>query len=151
MRFTLPIALLFVWISVAGIAGQRAADPGFVPIFDGVTLTGWDGDQKFWRVEDGAITGESTAENPCKRNTFLIWRLGELDDFELRLRYRITAGNSGIQYRSVDRGNWDIGGYQADISADGQEVLRDVKCTGRIVNVNCSCFSRTILALGRVA
>ena len=120
MRFSSPVAFLFVWISVTGVAGERGADPGFVPIFDGVSLTGWDGDPKYWRVEDGAITGESTAENPCTRNTFLIWRLGELDDFELRLQYRITAGNSGIQYRSVDRGDWDIGGYQADISADGR-------------------------------
>ena len=60
MRFTLPIALLFVWISVAGVAGQKDADPGFTPIFDGVTLAGWDGDPNFWRVEDGAITGEPT-------------------------------------------------------------------------------------------
>ncbi len=95
MRFSSPVAFLFVWISVTGVAGERGADPGFVPIFDGVSLTGWDGDPKYWRVEDGAITGESTAENPCTRNTFLIWRLGELDDFELRRGFRTLSDPGG--------------------------------------------------------
>ncbi|MDP6930899.1 MAG: DUF1080 domain-containing protein [Planctomycetota bacterium] len=114
------IPLMFLFVCISAVGGYCQDGPGLVPIFDGKTLNGWDGDAKYWRVEDGAITGESTAENPCKRNTFLIWRLGELDDFELRLRYRITAGNSGIQYRSIDRGDWKISGYQADISADGR-------------------------------
>ena len=33
---------------------------GYVSIFDGVSLKGWDGNPKFWRIEDGAIIGEST-------------------------------------------------------------------------------------------
>ena len=35
-------------------------EPGFVPIFDGKTLKGWEGDPKYWRVEDGALVGEIT-------------------------------------------------------------------------------------------
>src|SRR5262245_29777513 len=58
---------------------------GFVSIFDGSTLKGWDGDPKFWRVEGGAIVGQTTAENPLKENTFIIWRGGEPGDFELKL------------------------------------------------------------------
>ena len=38
-----------------------AEHEGYVPIFDGMSLKGWDGNPKFWRVEDGAIVGESTA------------------------------------------------------------------------------------------
>lgn len=96
------------------------AQDGFQPIFNGKDLSGWDGDPDFWRVEDGAITGESTQENPLRRNTFIIWRQGGLDDFELRLEYRITAGNSGIQYRSWEEGGkWHVAGYQADIEAGG--------------------------------
>src|SRR5207249_3667999 len=75
--------------------------PGFVSIFDGSTLKGWDGDSKFWRVEGGAIVGQTTAENPLKENSFLIWRGGEPGDFELKVEYRINATNSGIQIRSV--------------------------------------------------
>ena len=37
---------------------------GYVSIFDGRTLDGWDGNPRFWRVEDGAIVGESTPERP---------------------------------------------------------------------------------------
>jgi type 1 glutamine amidotransferase len=102
-------------------ADEAAAADGFKPIFNGKDLDGWDGDPRFWRVEDGAITGETTSENPTRGNTFIIWRQGELDDFELRLEYRIFGGNSGIQYRSFEDekswGKWVIGGYQADFEA----------------------------------
>src|SRR5262245_8225963 len=37
---------------------------GYVPLFDGVSLKGWDGNPKIWRVENGAIVGESTVERP---------------------------------------------------------------------------------------
>ncbi|MGC4006717.1 MAG: DUF1080 domain-containing protein [Pirellulales bacterium] len=94
-----------------------ANDPAFKAIFDGKTLTGWDGDPKFWKVEDGAIVGQTTAENPTKGNTFLIWKQGEVDDFELRLKFKLVGGNSGIQYRSKDLGNWVVGGYQGDFEA----------------------------------
>ena len=74
---------------------------GFLSIFDGSSLKGWDGDPKFWRVEGGAIVGQTTADNPLKENTFIVWRGGEPADFELKLEYRIDATNSGIQIRSV--------------------------------------------------
>lgn len=98
---------------------SRAADDadGFKTIFNGKDLDGWDGDSKFWSVQDGAITGRTTPENPTNGNTFIIWRQGEVDDFELRLSYRIVGGNSGIQYRSSDLGNHVVGGYQGDFEA----------------------------------
>jgi type 1 glutamine amidotransferase len=104
--------------AIAGLAlGGRASaeEAAFVPIFDGTSLEGWEGKPKFWRVEDGAIVGETTAENPTKGNTFLIWRAGEVDDFELELEYRLRNHNSGIQYRSKDLGQFVVAGYQADI------------------------------------
>ena len=69
-------------------------------LFDGQSLEGWDGNPQLWRVEDGAITGQTTADNTISKNQFLIWRGGDVDNFELELEYRIVAGNSGIQYRS---------------------------------------------------
>ena len=33
-------------------------------------------------------------------NTFLIWTKSQPADFELKLDFRITAGNTGVQYRS---------------------------------------------------
>ena len=90
-------------------------------LFDGISLKGWEGDPKFWSVQDGAILGQTTKENPTKGNTFLIWKDGKLSDFELTLDYKIEAGNSGIQYRSFVKpgkhDGWRIGGYQADLEA----------------------------------
>jgi hypothetical protein len=91
---------------------------GFVPIFDGKTLNGWDGDTTFWRAEDGEIIGETTPEKVVKVNNFLIWRGGTVRDFELKVEFRLSGTNSGIQYRSTelpDVGKWVLKGYQADM------------------------------------
>ena len=92
---------------------------GFDKIFDGATLTNWDGDPTFWRVEGGAIVGETTAEKPVTENTFLIYRGSEPDNFELKLEFRMNSTNSGVQYRSRQLtgavGKWVLCGYQADI------------------------------------
>jgi hypothetical protein len=95
-------------------------ETGFHPIFDGKTLAGWDADPDFWRVSDRAILGETTAAHQPRQNTFCIWRGGSPADFELKAQYRITGGNSGFQYRSVERpdiARWVMQGYQADIDA----------------------------------
>jgi type 1 glutamine amidotransferase len=113
-------ACLAVWMFSACLAHAAAGDEdeaGFRPIFDGKSLAGWEGDERFWSVQDGAITGQTTAENPTRGNTFLLWTAGELDDFELRLSFRIEGGNSGIQYRSEHIGNYVVRGYQADIDS----------------------------------
>jgi hypothetical protein len=49
---------------------------GYEPIFDGKTLNGWEGDPKYWRVENGALVGEVTPETLLKTNSFIIWRGG---------------------------------------------------------------------------
>jgi hypothetical protein len=94
-------------------------DDGFVNLFDGKTLDGWQGDTAVWKMQDGVVTGEITASStPLKSNTFLIWRGGSPADFELQGEYRISSkGNSGIQYRSKEVENVPFGlkGYQFDI------------------------------------
>jgi len=96
-----------------------AVEPGFQSLFDGKTLGKWEGDPKFWRVEEGSIVGETAADKqPAdKLNTFLIYRGGEFGDFELRFRYQVEGFNSGMQYRSVDRGQFHVDGLQADFEA----------------------------------
>lgn len=96
---------------------------GFREIFDGRTLGQWDGNPAFWRVENGAIVGETTKDRPLKENTFIVWRGGEPADFELKLEFRINATNSGVQYRSTeltDVNKWVLKGYQADIDFNNQ-------------------------------
>ena len=114
-------------------AAAAVGDAGFVPIFDGKTLTGWDGDPKYWRVEDGCLVGEITPETIIKRNTFIIWRGGTPGDFELKVEYRISAqGNSGINYRSIQLTDapWSLAGYQADIDGP-QRNHPPVRYTGQ--------------------
>ncbi len=113
MRLLSTISVIVVML-IGNLASADHHEEGFVSLFDGKTLEGWDGNPQFWSVEDGAITGKTTSDNPTKGNTFIIWRGGTTEDFELRLKYRIIGGNSGIQYRSQDVGKWVVGGYQAD-------------------------------------
>jgi hypothetical protein len=103
-------------------ATQPDDTEGFVSIFDGKTLAGWDGDTNFWRVENGEIVGETTPEKVMKQNSFLIWRGGTVRDFELKLEFRLNGTNSGVQYRSEElpaAGKWVLKGYQADIDFGG--------------------------------
>lgn len=95
-------------------------ETGFVKIFDGISLNGWKGDMTRWKVEDGTIVAQTTTENPLLVNTFLIWQGGKPTDFELKLEYRLTGGNSGIQYRSKELLDppFAMSGYQCDIDAN---------------------------------
>jgi uncharacterized protein (TIGR03067 family) len=100
-----------------------AAEEGFKSLFNGKDLAGWAGRPQHWSVEDGAITGRTTKEQPAQGNNFLVWTNDKVSDFELRLSYKIVPNNekgfanSGIQYRSKDFGNFVVGGYQADFEA----------------------------------
>jgi hypothetical protein len=81
---------------------------GFVPLFDGKTLKGWDGDPAVWRVEDGAITAVR-APGSLRNNDYLVYRGIEARDFDLRLEIRIESGGTGIQYRSRTGLPWTNG------------------------------------------
>ena len=116
----LALCLLAVG-SVLPTVVVAADDDGFASLFDGKTLNGWDGNPDFWSVQDGAITGQTTKENPTQGNTFLVYRGAEFKNFELKFEYKIVGGNSGIQYRSFEpdrqKQKWVVGGYQADLEA----------------------------------
>ena len=106
----LGTALLFLLLALRA----PAIEPGFRPIFDGSSLNGWSGNPDYWSAQDGVLKGES--HGLLLSNTFLIWRGGMLKDFDLKLKVRLTNGNSGIQYRSREIGRWVVGGYQAEIA-----------------------------------
>jgi len=101
------------------------AEEGFTDMFNGKDLTGWEGSPDLWSVKDGAITGQTSKENPARENTFLIWKDGRPGDFEMRCSFRIAANNntgfanSGVQFRSrvVKPSYWVVAGYQADMEA----------------------------------
>ena len=105
-----------------GVPIQPLEETGFQQIFDGKSLNGWDGDANFWRLEGGSIVGETSTDKQPTQNTFLIWRGGKPADFELKLEYRLTGFNSGIQLRSTELPDikWAMKGYQADMDGAQQ-------------------------------
>ena len=129
MNCFLPLVALVVSSAsvLSGFAAEAEPKATTQILFNGKDLTGWEGNPKYWSVQDGVIRGETKPmeSNPqrgdLKHNTFLVWKAGTVDDFELRLKYRITSdwGNSGIQYRSkLEKDGPDgliVSGYQADI------------------------------------
>src|SRR5579864_412736 len=101
-------------MSCAAEPEPRQAEEGFVPLFDGKTLAGWEGDMQLWKVEDGLVVGDSAG---IKQNEFLATKKS-YRDFELRLDFRLRRGegNSGVQFRSQRvEGGRAVSGYQADI------------------------------------
>ena len=86
--------------------------PGFTALFNGKNLDGWDSQPGTWEVRNGVIncTGVAKARN------WLIYRGKEFGDFELRLKFIWAHGNSGVQVRSKDIGEWQVRGYQVEVS-----------------------------------
>ena len=115
----LPTSLALAFTALVPFA--PAAD-GFKSIFNGRDLSGWEGQSQYWSVRDGAITGQ-TMDDSLPANTFLVYKGSEPANFELRMKFKLTAqnekgqANSGVQYRSkiMDPATYVVGGYQADI------------------------------------
>ena len=113
----------------APIGTVSTVGPGIErPLFDGVTLTGWEGNTENWRVEDGAIVaGALNRRQPY--NEFLA-TTEDFGDFDLRLQYKVegTGGfvNGGIQFWSqrVPR-SYEVSGFQADLGSDTDGNLYD--------------------------
>jgi len=116
-------------------AGKGNPDEdGFVKIFDGETLNNWEGDTKYWSVSDGNLVGQITPETLLKTNSFIVWRGGTTEDFELKTEFRITAdGNSGINYRSEALSDVPhaLRGYQADIDGKNNYTGQNYEERGR--------------------
>jgi len=107
------VGSLVVALWAVGATAQQP-DHGFESLFNGKDLTGWEGDDRLWRVEDGAIVG-STVDNPIKENSFLFFK-ESYSDFILRVKVKLENGNSGIQFRSEKLDNFAAAGYQADVA-----------------------------------
>ena len=109
------------------LAANLHADP--VPLFDGKTFTGWEGDiGNVWRIEDGALVAGSL-EKKQEKNNFLA-TTKKYSDFELTLKWKLegTEGfvNGGVQFRTVRIPNHhEVSGYQADLGKGYDGALYD--------------------------
>ncbi len=110
-----------------------AAEP--VKLFDGKSLAGWQGDEKVFKVVDGAIVGGSLKAD-VPRNEFLATDK-EYADFELRLKFKLLGGekaNAGIQIRSqrIPK-HHEMIGYQADLGNGYWGALYDESRRNKIL------------------
>lgn len=115
-----PTTLRRLWprvlFAVAAVAVPlRSAES----LFDGKTLNGWEGDPKWWRVENGMITGGSMTEKVPKN--FFLATMRQFQNFDLTLKLKLTGVpntgmiNSGVQIRSLRvPNNTEMSGYQVD-------------------------------------
>ena len=114
-------APVLVISAILSLPSTHAAE--WTPLFNGKDLSGWTGDPRLWRVEQGILTGETDMEaRKVATNTFLIWKGGEPGNFELEYKARVSGdNNSGVQYRSrtLDPALWTVGGYQMDLHPEG--------------------------------
>src|SRR5690606_13323276 len=93
------LILMPLFVSAALLAEQTATpadESGFVPLFNGEDLAGWETpDPSYWSVEDGAITAKITEDHPCSVNQYLVYEKEELSDFELKLSFRMNGWPTG--------------------------------------------------------
>ena len=122
---------------ILGWARALAGEPaivetaGFVPLFNGKDLDGWEGDTKLWSARDGMLVGTSPG---LKHNDFLATD-ESYGDFILKLSFRLVGGegNSGVQFRSVRVPGHEMSGYQADIGENYWGCLYDESRRNRVL------------------
>lgn len=140
---TRVFALSILCLAVSGASAQdkpqvelpKADADGWIALFNGKDLTGWEGDKTIWRVVDGYIQGKV---DKIGYNTFLVYG-HPFSDFVLEAKFILPkGGNSGIQYRSkvTDPAKWVVGGYQADIGAGYWGILYEERGRGILVKPN---------------
>lgn len=103
--------------------GEKPDADGFVSIFNGKNLRGWAGDDQYWSVQEGALTG--ITDGSLKMNRFITWTGSTVRNFDLQVKVKVTAGgNSGLQYRGTSRPDLGLDivtGYQCDVVASTPE------------------------------
>ena len=118
-------------LSNAGFAEDKpkaeipSADPdGWILLFNGKDLSGWEGLESYWTVADGAIQCSETKENSKQTDLILLCSKDnpeKFTNFEIRYSFKwvTPGGNSGLQIRGkIDKPEMlHVGGYQADIDA----------------------------------
>jgi type 1 glutamine amidotransferase len=116
---------------VPTVASEWEREQGFVPLFDGKTLTGWKYDKRYWSVQDCQIVGKSPPG--LEKNSFAISERA-FGDFVLRFSVKVINRNSGVQFRSEALPEYEVAGYQADAVVGGWGNLHEQNGRGRLVN-----------------
>src|SRR5688572_6328908 len=137
-KYSLPLLAIVLAILVNSCSSTKTSNAiskdGYLEIFDGKTLDGWEYDPVYWRVENGTMVGEITPATVLKRNSFIIKKDLVLSDFELFVEFKVSdRGNSGINYRSekIDTLPYAMRGYQSDIDGQNRYTGQNYEERGR--------------------
>jgi hypothetical protein len=131
-QIKLRVALIVSLVCVTGCMAKEKAladtnKHGFVSIFDGKTLKGWEAlpahTAPAWTVKDGMIVGDGD-----KGQGYLSFENKAIADLEIKLSYRFPGkGNSGISIRAQEdrTGKRHFQCYHADVGhlGIGKQVL----------------------------
>jgi len=107
------------------VAQLGAVEKGFVALFNGKDLSGWQGiggGTNNWKVKDGILscTGEKGSQWIATKKEFA--------NFDLRLEYKIpTDGNSGVFIRAPKEGNPWVTGLEIQVLDDYGPKWKDLK------------------------
>jgi hypothetical protein len=127
MKSVLAFIALTLSMAFASAIEQRPAAGKAVPIFDGQSFAGWEGNLNVFRIEGGAIVGGSLTDK-IPRNEFLC-STAAYSDFELRLQVKLLGGdaaNAGVQFRTKRiPQDHEVSGYQADMGTGWWGALYD--------------------------
>ena len=133
MKVRIVATLFAVSLLLGSFAVAADKEEGFVPLFDGKTLTGWKqlGGKAKYEVVDGAIVGSSV---PNTSNSFLCTEKN-YTDFILEVEFKVDpALNSGIQIRSnslPDYKKGQVHGYQVEIDPSARAWSAGIYDEGR--------------------
>ena len=128
--------LLSTIVLALASCGAVAGEP--VSLFDGKSFDGWTirkGEERWWRIEEGAIVGGSLKER-IPYNTFITSKK-RYTNFELTLEVRVEGSekpNAGIQIRSERvPDHHEMIGYQADVGPGWWGKLYDESRRRKVV------------------
>ncbi len=95
-------------------------EDGFQRLLTGSRLNAWSGDDKYWSMKDGVLTG--VTDGSLKMNRFITWKGSTIRNFDLQIKVKVSeGGNSGLQYRgrsAPELGLDVVTGYQCDVVAN---------------------------------
>ena len=121
MRWLLSVAIVVAAASLALAQDKPVSEEGFVPLFDGKTMTGWQGGLDGYEVKDGTMI--------CKpKGSGNLYTNNEYANFVFRFEFKLTPGaNNGVGIRTPKEGDAAFVGMEIQILDDGHPNYNGIK------------------------
>lgn len=127
-----------MFASLVFVASAHTAEPdkdGYVSLFDGKSMEGWEKvgkEESVWEVKDGSLSGSGPA-------SMLVCTKGPYKNFRYRAEIKINdKGNSGLYFRATRKPSFKDG-YEAQIDSTHSDPIR----TGSLYGM-CHIYKRLV-------